>query len=212
MDLIDVPEGTEIGIDVTYNGASLRKVTTIAVSRNNILLCDPILDNDNNQLDLGLSQNRCNVRVVLDDKGAMVFTGVVIRTCVWQGDDYIVLANARLAPKTNRRDAYRQYLGLRGNSTLFETTKYKEANIRDISVTGIAFISFDKERYNIDDKVDIQFFDKTINKEISLCVQIVRLNDLDDERVLYGCKILTTDCNLGNYIAIKQSQELSRTA
>lgn len=213
MDLIDVPVGTEIGIEVTYKGTSLRRVTTIAVSRNNILLCEPILDYEDNQLDLGFSQNRCNVRVAMEDKEAMVFTGVVIRTCIWQGEEYIVLSNARLSPKSNRREAYRQYLGLRGSSVLNGTDDFKDINIRDISVTGIAFIysSISNEKlYTVDDEVSVKFLDASINREIDLCVKIVRLSDYDNERTLYGGRILTTNCNLGNYVAIKQSQELNR--
>lgn len=213
MDLIDIPVGTEIGIEVTYKGTSLRRVTTIEINRNNILLCEPILDYENKQLDLGFSQHRCNVRVVMEDKEAMIFTGVVIRTCVWQGEEYIVLSNARLSPKSNRREAYRQYLGLRGSSVLNGTEDFKNISIRDISVIGVAFIytNISNEKlYSVDDEVNVKFTDESINCEIDLCVKIIRLSEYDDERILYGGQILTTNCNLGNYVAIKQAQELNR--
>lgn len=213
MDLIDIPISTEIGIEVTYKGTSLRRVTTVAIIRNNILLCEPIIDYEGNQLDLGLNQYRCNVRVVLEGREAMVFTGVIIRTCIWQGDEYIVLSNARLSPRSNRREAYRQYLGLRGVSVLNGTEDFKDVNIRDISVTGIAFIytnNSSNNLYSVDDKVNVKFIDNSINCEINLCVKIVRLSEYDEERILYGGQILTTDYNLGNYVAIKQSQELSK--
>lgn len=212
MDLIDVPVGTEIGIDVTYKGTSLRKVTTIVCNKNNILLCEPILDYDNQQLDFGLGQFRCTVRVALAGKEAMVFNGVIIRTCIWQGEEYIVLSNARLSPKTNRREAYRQYLGLSGGIKTSDSDEEVAVNIRDISVTGVAFVYNGKEEHlcDIQQEVTLHFRDDSINKDISLSIKVVRESPYDEDKKLYGSQIITTNCNLGNYVAIKQAQELSR--
>ncbi|MFQ9085829.1 MAG: hypothetical protein ACLR6H_03280 [Roseburia sp.] len=40
--------------------------------------------------------------------------------------------------------------------------------------------------------------------------EVVRIEELPDTRTLYGCRIVETSLNIGNYIAHKQKKEAKR--
>ena len=211
MDLINVPIGTELGIELSYNGVSLRRVTTILVCKNNILLCEPIFDDSNEPVEFEFGSDiSCNVRIAMEGYEAQMYQNVQIRTCVWQGESYIVLANARPSLKSNRREAYRQYIGL--NGVVKRERDEINVRVRDLSMTGVAFIC--NKEYNglcnIDDEVNVEFEDIELDRGLNLLARVVRIDDYTDDNIILGCLILTSSSSIGNYVAIKQAQELCR--
>ena len=113
----------------------------------------------------------------------------------------------------NRRTAVRVWLGMEGVAQLGINRTAYNVIVKDISVSGISFISHKNMNVEAGTMAHITFHDADAKVKFSLGSIIVRVADMEDGRVLYGCRLNQESPAIAKYVADKQREKLkaSRT-
>lgn len=113
----------------------------------------------------------------------------------------------------NRRTAVRVWLGMEGVAQLGINRTAYNVIVKDISVSGISFISHKNMNVGAGTMAHITFHDADAKVKFSLGSIIVRVADMEDGRVLYGCRLNQESPAIAKYVADKQREKLkaSRT-
>lgn len=113
----------------------------------------------------------------------------------------------------NRRTAVRVWLGLEGVAQLGINKTAYSVIVKDISVSGVSFIAHKNMNVGAGTMAHITFHDKDAKVKFSLGSIIVRVADMEDGRVLYGCRLNQESPAIAKYVADKQREKLkaSRT-
>lgn len=113
----------------------------------------------------------------------------------------------------NRRTAVRVWLGIEGVARVGENRNAYNVIVKDISVSGISFILHKDMGLEAGEMAHITFNDVDARIKFSLSAIIVRTAEMEDGRVLYGCRLNQESPAIGKYVTDKQRAKLkaSRT-
>lgn len=204
MSLLDIKVGTNLVVEFNHNGVLVTRDTSVVRVSENVLLCEPIKGSCNNNLPISSVINNCTVKTL--DKS---YERVLLKVCSWNNKDYIVLSSM-ISTDSDRRTSSRQYIGVKGFANN-DNSLGCDIKVRDLSLDGVAFThTLDNEFYKVGDRLKLCFDDKEVHTSIELSVEVTRLGTYGNGKTLCGCKILNSNFNIGNYIAIKQVQELNK--
>ena len=210
MKLQEIKEGEPIVITVkNKEDAEIEYRAQVLFCKQDILFIDPIRVND--RLVSFKGENlRIMVTYVPKDEMPVLWKGCTVKDIVYGGKRYHILYCVHEGKHINRRETYRQYVGYNAILQLGPNRKTIDVTVKDISVTGISFVSVQKY-----EKKDIGLFHLNYtDEEFGIPVQVSgedeRIEELPDTRTLYGCSIVETSLNIGSYIAHKQKKEAKR--
>lgn len=113
----------------------------------------------------------------------------------------------------NRRTAVRVWLGIEGIAQLGINRTAYSVVVKDISVSGVSFISNNKMDISPGTMAHVTFHDPEAKVKFSLGSVVVRVAEMEDGRVLYGCRLNQESPAIAKYVADKQREKLkaSRT-
>lgn len=113
----------------------------------------------------------------------------------------------------NRRTAVRVWLGLDGIAQVGTHKVAYEVTVKDISVSGISFIFHKDLNVEPGTIAHIVFNDSEARMKFNISAIIVRTAQLDDGKVLYGCRLNQESPAIAKYVNDKQREKLkgSRT-
>lgn len=113
----------------------------------------------------------------------------------------------------NRRTAVRVWLGIEGVARVGANRTAYTVIIKDISVSGISFILHKDMGIEAGEMAHITFNDIDAKVKFSLSAIVVRTAEMEDGRVLYGCRLNQESPAISRYVAEKQREKLksSRT-
>lgn len=113
----------------------------------------------------------------------------------------------------NRRTAVRVWLGLDGIAQVGTHKVAYEVTVKDISVSGISFIFHKDLNVEPGTIAHIVFNDSEARMRFNISAIIVRTAQLDDGKVLYGCRLNQESPAIAKYVNDKQREKLkgSRT-
>lgn len=109
--------------------------------------------------------------------------------------------------ESNRREAFRLFVGASGVAQLGINRKALEVILKDVSENGFSFVSTQNMENAINMPVRLVFED--IDKRYSLMGLIVRKVVIDEKKILYGCKLSVENPDIVKYINYKQRQQMS---
>lgn len=112
------------------------------------------------------------------------------------------------AKLVNRRGACRVWLGEAGTVSVGLAGKPINVVVKDISVSGIAFICDKDADVHNDDIVRVSFTDSTANTKFTLGAVIVRSEELARSQKLYGCKLKQESNTITKFVNEKQREKL----
>ncbi len=152
-----------------------------------------------------------NIYGLDDRKNRYVWKGVNIDCRKTDRHMYYVLtasAYNRDGKISDRRVYSRIPVGMIGNIQIPEIKKIFAADIYDISNSGIAFVS-DANLDIIGSVVEVEFEDEIRGHTFTVSVngKVTRKTEKGDQ-LLYGCKLLTEDKIVANYVYIKKMDYL----
>lgn len=163
-----------------------------------------------------------NIQYVLDctvDSKPYLFDGIQINAIkLPNGSEYHIIFNDKNMAPYNRRQEFRVWLGLDGIAQLGLNKAARNVIIKDISLSGIGFVTGIEYECKIGDSSRISFSDKQTDhntgevRELRFTInaRIVRIKEVDEKTKVVGCVI--TNCNsrsnLQKYIAQKQRERL----
>jgi hypothetical protein len=108
----------------------------------------------------------------------------------------------------NRRSAVRVWLGFDGIAMIGAQKAPYEVTVKDISISGISFILHKDMGIEAGEMAHITFNDVDARTKFSLSAIIVRTTEMEDGRVLYGCRLNQESQAIAKYIADKQREKL----
>lgn len=202
----DIPNGSNIELDVRYNGLTMSFNSEIMLIVSNSLLISPIIVNEQT---IGFNDN-CRIRLIVKIEGKVyLWDNVTIKLVKYDGVIYHKIDLVGEGKPHNRREAYRMYIG--EDMLIYINTSSGPLAIsvlvKDLSETGVGFIT--KEDIEPDRTIRLKLKDN--NSMISLSGVIVRKELLSHlGSFLYGCKFNEKNNKLGKYIARKQGEELRK--
>ena len=111
----------------------------------------------------------------------------------------------------NRRNACRVWLGLDGEMQVGLGKKSYNVLIKDISVNGIAFVCRSDVAVDLGSVVRLTFFDDTTKTKFNIGSIVVRSEQLEQYKVMYGCKLNQESTAISKYVNDKQREKLRAT-
>lgn len=210
MKLYEIEDGEYITITVKNKAnASLEYRVPILFCKQEILFIEPIREND---VIVSFEADNIQIQItyVPEDGMPIEWKGCTIKQFVYEEKTYQIIYCAHDGKHINRRNTYRQYLGYVGTLRFENERKVVGVTLKDISVTGISFVSvteFPKEDIGV---FQLNYIDEELELYVQVSGEVIRVEQLPDTRFIYGCRLRETNMNIGKYIAKKQKKEAQR--
>lgn len=210
MRLNELTPGTGAQLVVSIGPQRLEFATTIAEVYDDCIYAEPIMQDDKI---IGFSTKGIIVDLVItdaDSERAYQFNSVKIRSIRTPKDQkiYHEIRCTGEARAINRRGACRVWLGEEGYANCGLGSKSFPVTVKDISVSGIAFIC-DKDQDIPDGSiVHINFTDESTGTPFALTALIVRSADMERSRIMYGCKLNQESNAIAKFVNDKQREKL----
>lgn len=110
----------------------------------------------------------------------------------------------------NRRESYRQYVGLSGIARIGSNKQTCNCIIKNISATGIGLVVNDLGEFNHSEMCRVSFNDVNLHRQMCVNFFLCNVTELEDGKLLLGCKLLGDTTTVANYVYAKQHEELER--
>ncbi len=209
MRLSDIKAGTGAQIIVTVGSQSLEFYTTVMEVYDDCVYVETITQDDKV---IGFSTKGIMIDLIItdsDSERAYKFSNVKIRTIKTPKDE--VFHEIRCTGEgraINRRGACRVWLGEEGMASCGLGKESFPVTVKDISVSGIAFICSKDQEIPDGSVVHINFVDETTGTTFSLAAIIVRSMDMEKSRMMYGCKLNQESNAIAKFVNDKQREKL----
>ncbi len=210
MKIYEIGEREQIRIVARKGASSLEFTATIVMNKKDILFVEPII-HKNRVVDFDAREVRVEVVYVGADQKPYVWKKCLIKYVKYGNKKYHAIYSAYDGKKMNRRNTYRQHLGVSGLLQIKSTADTRLVIVKDISLTGIAFVLNDLSLHREDiGNFHLNFRDKDFG--ISLHIDAAAEREVDakgGKRVIAG-RIQKCNVNLSEYIAVKQKKEMAK--
>ena len=208
----EIKENSSVTVSVGIGKQVLEFNTKALQIYENCIYLEPI--RQNNKM-IGFSTPGLILSIIVPDPNdgkAYKFSQVKIRNIKTKdGNLFHEVTCPNEGKVVNRRGACRVWLGEEGIANIGLSGKPIEVIVKDISVSGIAFIcdsSLDIEQGTV---VHISFFDEASKTRFSLAAIIVRCEEMDRGRIMYGCRLNNESNVVAKFVTDKQREKLRAT-
>lgn len=215
MQVTEIPIDSMMTICVSSGLQSMEFATSAKEVYSNVIYAEPVRQGDKM---LGFSGKDLELSVIvpgLEDGKVFKFPDVKIRNIKTPDSNlYHEITFPKDGVSINRRGACRVWLGAEGTMSIGLGTKPIDVVVKDISVSGIAFICDKAVAVPDGAIVHVTFKDDSVNTRFDLSAIIVRSEELEHSRVLYGCKLNQESNAIAKFVNDKQREKLraSRSA
>lgn len=230
MKINELPAGSKITISIFQKGK--RAETATITSQSNLsakvelislmtryksnAIAVNLMTHKGKILKFPIQNIRYEVSAFIDEK-VYVWKSVLIKSHRFANKtiEHIIYSDENI-DASNRRHFFRVFIGDPGQAKLMGSTDTKQITIKDISISGVCFLSNNKDHYNIGDKIFLQYTDTQSGDVIQLLALIVwsnesQINILNTTgKNIYGCRILTKNIDMQKYINEKQRQKIKK--
>lgn len=214
MLLQEIDVGSKATILVRIGSQTLAFDTVVQEPAEEGVLTEPIYRNDKligfKTKGLIITVQICN----LSDEKVYEFNNVeILNVRTKDGEIHHKMICKYPGKQINRRTAVRVWLGIEGVARVGVNRTAYNVIVKDISVSGISFILHKDMGIEPGEMAHITFNDVDARTKFSLSAIIVRTAEMEDGRVLYGCRLNQESPAISKYVTDKQREKLkaSRT-
>lgn len=214
MLLQEIDVGSKATILVRIGSQTLAFDTIVQEPSEDGVLTEPIYRNDKligfKTKGLIITVQICN----LSDEKVYEFNNVeILNVRTKDGEIHHKMICKNPGKQINRRTAVRVWLGIEGVARVGANRTAYNVVVKDISVSGISFILHKDMGIDSGEMAHITFNDVDAKIKFSLSAIVVRTAEMEDGRVLYGCRLNQESPAISKYVADKQREKLkaSRT-
>ena len=210
MRLSEIKQNTPAQIVVTIGPQTLEFNTSVVEVFEDCIYVEPITQDEKI---VGFSTKGIMVDFIVTDaesERAYQFGNVKVRTIKSPKDNNIyheIRCNTE-GRAINRRGACRVWLGEEGYANCGLGNKSFPVTVKDISVSGIAFICSKDQEIPEGSIVHINFVDEPTGTTFSLAAIIVRSMEMERTRMMYGCKLNQESTSIAKFVNDKQREKL----
>lgn len=151
--------------------------------------------------------------VETESKKVFEWKEVVVKQIAFStGDRYHILICAKERKEINRRESFRLWLGCNAVAMIGLNRVAINVVIKDISATGVSFYMInnlneeEKLKPRVSTSVVLSFQDEETGKSFKLNAVIVRVEEVNEMKTLFGCKFAKESEVLARFINKKQMQ------
>lgn len=205
MKLNELQEGDNIILQVMFNDKFADFPSVVIDTDKDGIYIEPIRVNDRvvSFAGEGISIDLYNVRA---EKPPMIWKRVACATLTMAGKTrYKVVASGE-GYESNRREAYRLFVGIAGVAQLGVNKRALDVIVKDVSENGFSFVS----EYDMGDVINfpVRLVFEDMDRNYSLMGLVIRKVIIAEKKILYGCKLSVENFELIRYINFKQRQQL----
>lgn len=147
------------------------------------------------------------------DKAPIIWRGIRCATVLLKGNTYYKIKAFTEGVESNRRQAFRLYVGFGGVAQVGANKKPLEVIVKDVSETGFSFVAEQDYEESVNMPVRLVFKDVSNDRpqQFSLMGIVVRKVVVEENKIVYGCKLSVPNHELVRYINKKQREQLSNS-
>ena len=198
-----------IQITVAIGMQTMEFTTTVAQVFNDCIYAEPIFKNEKM---IGFSTKGLVLSMITTDAEsgrAWQFVNIVIRNIRdADGNLFHEIKCKNEARPIIRRGACRVWIGEPGLATTGLGKSPIDVTIKDISISGISFLCDRDNEIPDGSVVHIDFRDSVNNTRFSISAIVVRSEEIERARVVYGCKLNQESPAIAKYVNEKQREKL----
>lgn len=209
MWIYELTEGSPIQIVAKKGNASVQYETQVEFVMDNVVFVEPIRQ-DGKILNFHGTDLHCSVIYLTDENKPIAWDACNIQVIKLNDKKYHAIYSKRMSRKFNRRDSYRQYLGIKGVVTLALKRGTADVVVKDISEEGVSFVADAKYSVESVGNFELDFEDRDFDQKIHLVGMAIREMKVDETRKVFGAIIKKSNIRLGPYISDKQKLEISK--
>ena len=209
MYINEIAVGAGIQITVAIGMQTMEFTTTVAQVFNDCIHAEQIFKNEKM---IGFSTKGLVLSMITTDAEsgrAWQFVNIVIRNIRdADGNLFHEIKCKNEARPINRRGACRVWIGEPGLATTGLGKSPIDVTIKDISISGISFLCDRDNEIPDGSVVHIDFRDSVNNTRFSISAIVVRSEEIERARVVYGCKLNQESPAIAKYVNEKQREKL----
>lgn len=209
MRIDEIPSDVMVQISVGIGGQILEFSTKVAQVYDKCIYAEPILQNEK-MIGFGAAGLVLSMIVPMPEDGkAYQFNEIKIRNIkTAEGALYHEITCKQEGTAINRRGACRVWLGETGTARIGLSRNTIDIIVKDISISGIAFVC-DKD-VDVPDGaiVNITFRDSVSRNRFELSAIVVRNEEMEKSRIIYGCKLNQESNVVAKFVNDKQREKL----
>lgn len=208
MDILELKEDTEVTVTAYHGTSQISFKTRVAGTLANTVLVDEICDESGNPISFAGEGIFVELVSLNSKMQPIIWRNVVIRHVEYQKKQMHRIAQTSDGKITNRRSAYRLYIGRQAQVQLGYHKKVIDVVLKDVSTSGFSFVSDEDIEYPSSDVMHATCeYDDYV---ISVNGPIVRKTKVENmNKFVYGCRTSGFDKTLDKFIMQKQ-QEIAR--
>lgn len=209
MKLYEIAEGEQIEIIARLEHTSVQYETIVAFCQKGIL-CAELVHHEGKIVNF--SGDQVHISIVYTPSGdkPLIWDNCGTQIVQTKAGKYMAIVSKRDGKPLNRRQAFRQYIGLEGLLTIDSSREKKNVMVKDISVGGISFVGSPEMTIASIGAFHLEFEDRTNRMSVHLAGNVVREEPVDENKKIFGGIVTRSNVDLGSYIAMKQKQEISK--
>lgn len=206
MRILDLEVGAEITIEIKVKTEKLEFKSQILDQVKGAAIIEPIRIKGK-----FLSLNAAGVMISIiyseENQAPIMWRPVTLPAVVYKDQNCYKCTMKANGISVNRRDSYRLFVGVEATAQIGTNRKGIETLVKDISESGFSFVTDAKVETQIGVPVHIVF---DIEKyHFNLQGRLVRLEENEANKLIYGCKLILPNSNISKYIAEKQREKLA---
>lgn len=216
MKIEELPEELPVTLVATIGSETLELTTVIkeVIPKKHIATAEPIYRND---MIISFRAKGLIVDLVtqLPDSPPIIFKNITVHL-MKREDGSLCYALTTLAEGKvlNRRGSFRCFVGIPSSVQAGGHTAAHDAMIKDVSTTGFSVTCSDETDYRINQVLHVilnDYFEETAeNFNFHLYGIIVRIEELENDKVVYGCRLNSRVVGLDAYIMKKERLRIKK--
>ena len=209
MFISEIPVGAGLRLTVGIGLQTIEFATKVAEVYDECIYAEPILQNSK-MLGFGSKGLVLTMIITASDEGkAWQFSNIKVRNVKKHDGGLFHEITCKTEGKPiNRRGAVRVWIGEPGMASVGISRDVFDVIVKDISVNGIAFICDNNIEISAGSVVNVTFKDPTSNTRFEISSIVVRSEEMEKNRTLYGCKLNQENTAISRYVNEKQREKL----
>lgn len=204
MKLVDLKENTKLQIDISFKENKLQYEAVVKFSAFSGVFVEPIKQGEK-MLEFNTGKLMISVTAEIEGAQPVKWRECVIKAVKYKNEVYHMITSRKGGLQVNRRGRFRLAMGYTGTVRVGANTGTLNVVVHDLSSSGFSFTT-EKDIENLNQSVHLVFVDSDNDTSFNLLGDIVRKQDWNNDRFLYGCKFRTTNLMVDYYIAKKQRE------
>lgn len=204
MELSSLSPGKKVVIKISRESTVAEFETEVIDVVGTCVVCKPVL-HENKLVNFGIEGLQREVNIFDEELGRLfAWKQVDIKAGKFKKSILCHLLYLNSEPyEINRRNTFRQYLGIPGIAVPFHRDPV-DVTIRDVSNTGIGILAADKATFEVGRHIEVRFSDENGRFRFQLECKIVRERKTDRGAYEFGCTLIEPPALFGQYVAYKQ--------